>query len=130
MPAVARQLASDLLAEGWTEVTVDPYEWNERAIRGWQKAGFVQISRGHPPDDDHRAPWVLMRFSGYFGHASADDDAHALPRADYRRRTARGHGLRDVPGVRLPVRWIGDRRLIQLVVPVVIPGVITACPLP
>jgi len=62
MPAVARLLTEDLLAQGWTEVTVDPYEWNERAIRGWEKAGFVEVSRGHPPDDDHNAPWVLMRF--------------------------------------------------------------------
>jgi aminoglycoside 6'-N-acetyltransferase len=64
MPAVARQLATDLLGQGWTEVTVDPYEWNERAIRGWEKAGFVEISRGHAPDEDHSAEWVLMRFSG------------------------------------------------------------------
>ena len=64
MPAVARQLASDLLAQGWAEVTVDPYEWNERAIRGWEKAGFVEVSRGHAPDEDHSSEWVLMRFSG------------------------------------------------------------------
>jgi aminoglycoside 6'-N-acetyltransferase len=64
VPAVARQLASDLLAHGWAEVTVDPYEWNERAIRAWERAGFVAVSRGHPPDEDHSADWVLMRFSG------------------------------------------------------------------
>jgi len=64
MPTVARQLAADLLAQGWVEVTVDPYEWNERAIRGWEKAGFVEVSRGHAPDEDHSAEWVLMRFSG------------------------------------------------------------------
>jgi aminoglycoside 6'-N-acetyltransferase len=64
MPAVARQLAADLLAQGWVEVTVDPYEWNERAIRAWEKAGFVEVSRGHAPDEDHSAEWVLMRFSG------------------------------------------------------------------
>ena len=62
MPAVARRLAEDLLAQGWAEVTVDPYEWNERAIRGWEKAGFAEVSRGHAPDEDHSAPWVLMRF--------------------------------------------------------------------
>ncbi len=39
-------------------MTVDPYEWNERAIRGWEKAGFVEVSRGHPPDEDHSAEWV------------------------------------------------------------------------
>jgi aminoglycoside 6'-N-acetyltransferase len=64
MPTVARQLAADLLAQGWVEVTVDPYAWNERAIRGWEKAGFVEVSRGHAPDEDHSAEWVLMRFSG------------------------------------------------------------------
>jgi RimJ/RimL family protein N-acetyltransferase len=64
MPAVARQLAADLSAQGWTEVTVDPYEWNETAVRAWARAGFVEVSRGHPPDEDHSAEWVLMRFSG------------------------------------------------------------------
>jgi len=63
MPAAARQLAERLLAEGFAEVTVDPYAWNERALRGWASAGFVEVSR-HPPDDDHTAEWVLMRFSG------------------------------------------------------------------
>lgn len=62
MPVVARQLASDLLAAGWAEVTVDPYEWNERAIRAWEKAGFIEVSRGHPPDEEHTSSWVLMRF--------------------------------------------------------------------
>jgi RimJ/RimL family protein N-acetyltransferase len=64
MPTVARRLAVDLLEQGWAEVTVDPYEWNERAIRGWEKAGFIEVSRGHAPDEDHSAEWVLMRFSG------------------------------------------------------------------
>lgn len=64
MPVIARRLAADLLERGWVEVTVDPYEWNERAIRGWEKAGFVEVSRGHEPDEDHSAEWVLMRFSG------------------------------------------------------------------
>jgi aminoglycoside 6'-N-acetyltransferase len=64
MPVVARQLASALVDEGWVEVTVDPYAWNESAIWAWVRAGFVEVSRGHPPDDDHSAEWVLMRFSG------------------------------------------------------------------
>ena len=64
MPDAARAVARRLLAEGWTSVTVDPYQWNERAIRGWHRAGFVEVSRGHPPDDDHSAEWVLMRFVG------------------------------------------------------------------
>jgi aminoglycoside 6'-N-acetyltransferase len=62
MPAAARQLAERLLADGWASVTVDPYEWNERAIRGWRNAGFVEVSR-HPADDEHAAPWILMRFT-------------------------------------------------------------------
>ena len=64
MPDAARALARALLDEGWASVTVDPYEWNERAIRGWQKAGFVEVSRGHAPDEDHTAEWVMMRFVG------------------------------------------------------------------
>ncbi len=64
MPAAARALARALLAEGWSEVTVDPYAWNDRAIRGWRNAGFVEVSRGLPPDDEHSAEWVLMRFVG------------------------------------------------------------------
>jgi RimJ/RimL family protein N-acetyltransferase len=63
MPRVARLLAERLLAEGWQYVTVDPYAWNERAIRGWAKAGFVEVSR-HAADDEHTADWLLMRFSG------------------------------------------------------------------
>jgi aminoglycoside 6'-N-acetyltransferase len=63
MPDAARALALALLAAGWADVTVDPYTWNERAIRGWQKAGFIEVSR-HPPDDEHTADWVLMRFVG------------------------------------------------------------------
>lgn len=63
MPSVARLLAERLLAEGWQYVTVDPYAWNERAIRGWAKAGFVEVSR-HAADDEHTADWLLMRFSG------------------------------------------------------------------
>ena len=54
MPTVARLLAERLLDEGWEEVTVDPYVWNESAIRAWQRAGFVEVSR-----DDRM---VLMRF--------------------------------------------------------------------
>lgn len=63
MPAAARELAGRLLAEGWEYVTVDPYAWNERALRGWANAGFVEVSR-HPADDEHTAHWVLMRFDG------------------------------------------------------------------
>ncbi len=54
MPDAGRALAQSLLEAGWAEVTVDPYEWNERAIRGWAKAGFVEFAR--------RDGEVLMRF--------------------------------------------------------------------
>ena len=64
MPRAARALAQSLLDEGWASVTVDPYEWNEQALRGWANAGFVEVSRGHPADEHHTAPWVLMRFRG------------------------------------------------------------------
>jgi len=59
MPDAARTLAAAL---DWPEVTVDPYTWNDRAIRAWEKAGFVEVSR-HPPDDEHSADWILMRFA-------------------------------------------------------------------
>jgi aminoglycoside 6'-N-acetyltransferase len=62
MPDAASALAQSLLAAGWQSVTVDPYAWNERAIRGWTNAGFVEVSR-HEPDDEHADEWVLMRFA-------------------------------------------------------------------
>jgi aminoglycoside 6'-N-acetyltransferase len=61
MPAAARALAGRLLAAGWAEVTVDPYAWNEAAVRAWGRAGFVEVSR-HAADEEHSAEWVLMRF--------------------------------------------------------------------
>jgi aminoglycoside 6'-N-acetyltransferase len=61
MPDAARALAQRLLDDGWEYVTVDPYAWNDRALKGWQNAGFVPVSR-HPPDEEHLAEWVLMRF--------------------------------------------------------------------
>jgi RimJ/RimL family protein N-acetyltransferase len=64
MPRVAYELAHALLAEGWEYVTADPYAWNDRALRAWAKAGFVEISR-HGPDDEHRQPWVLMKFATF-----------------------------------------------------------------
>jgi aminoglycoside 6'-N-acetyltransferase len=62
MPDAASALARSLLAAGWQSVTVDPYAWNEQALRGWANAGFVEVSR-HEPDDEHAHPWVLMRFA-------------------------------------------------------------------
>ena len=64
-PDAARAMARHLLEErAHARVTVDPYEWNEAAIRAWERAGFVEISRGHPPDEDHTSTWVLMEFVG------------------------------------------------------------------
>jgi aminoglycoside 6'-N-acetyltransferase len=55
MPDAARALTQRLLDEGWAYVTVDPYEWNETAIRAWAKAGFVETER--------RDGQVIMRFA-------------------------------------------------------------------
>ena len=54
--AMVRHLLDD---RGWARVTVDPYTWNEQALRAWRKAGFVPVSH-HDPDEEHTAPWVLM----------------------------------------------------------------------
>ena len=54
MPDAARALAQALLDAGWQYVTVDPYAWNERAVRAWAKAGFVEVSRSEK---------VLMEFA-------------------------------------------------------------------
>jgi aminoglycoside 6'-N-acetyltransferase len=62
-PDAARAMAEHLLAAGsHARVTVDPYEWNEPAIRAWARAGFVEVSRGHAPDEDHSATWLLMEY--------------------------------------------------------------------
>jgi len=61
-PDAARALATHLLRDcGWAHVTVDPYAWNDRAIAGWRKAGFREVSR-HDADDVHLQPWLLMVF--------------------------------------------------------------------
>ena len=61
-PDVARTLARHLLAEaGWTRVTADPYLWNERAVRGWRKAGFRPVEE-REPDAEHLHRWLLMEF--------------------------------------------------------------------
>jgi len=57
-------MAEHLIEErGRERVTVDPYAWNEGAVRAWQRAGFVEVSR-HGADDEHTAPWILMEFGG------------------------------------------------------------------
>ena len=52
---------------GWSRVTVDPYAWNEGAVRAWERAGFVEVSR-HEADDGHTSPWILMEFRGGDGN--------------------------------------------------------------
>ena len=63
-PEIGRAAARHLLdVRGWARVTVDPYRWNEGAVRAWERAGFVAVSE-HDADDEHTAPWVLMEFRG------------------------------------------------------------------
>jgi aminoglycoside 6'-N-acetyltransferase len=56
--AVARHLRD---ARGWRRVTVDPYLWNDTAIRAWRRAGFRDVGE-REPDDEHTARWLLMEF--------------------------------------------------------------------
>jgi aminoglycoside 6'-N-acetyltransferase len=60
-PDAARTLASALQAQGWTRVTVDPYVWNEAAVRAWKRAGFEEVER-RPADEEHTGDWLLMEF--------------------------------------------------------------------
>jgi aminoglycoside 6'-N-acetyltransferase len=61
-PDAARAMTEHLLHErGRERVTVDPYAWNEGAVRAWERAGFVEVSR-HEADEEHTAPWILMEF--------------------------------------------------------------------
>jgi aminoglycoside 6'-N-acetyltransferase len=63
-PDAARALARHLRDErGWTRVTVDPYKWNEHAIRAWRRAGFVDVEE-RPADEEHLAPWLLLEWEG------------------------------------------------------------------
>jgi aminoglycoside 6'-N-acetyltransferase len=63
-PDAARALARHLREErAWTRVTVDPYTSNERAIRAWRKAGFVDAEE-RPADDEHASSWLLMVWDG------------------------------------------------------------------
>ena len=61
-PDAARAVARHLREQrGWSEVTVDPYAWNEPALRAWRKAGFVDVEQ-REAHDDYTAPYVLMVF--------------------------------------------------------------------
>lgn len=63
-PDAARAMARHLIDErGRTRVTVDPYAWNEGAVRAWKRAGFVEVSR-HEAGGEYTAPWILMEFRG------------------------------------------------------------------
>lgn len=63
-PDAARTLARHLRDErGWRRVTVDPYLWNEPAVRAWRRAGFRDVDE-HEPDEEHTARWLLMEFEG------------------------------------------------------------------
>jgi aminoglycoside 6'-N-acetyltransferase len=63
-PDAAHAMAIHLRDErGLERVTVDPYAWNEGAVRAWERAGFAEVSR-HEADDGHPAPWILMEFRG------------------------------------------------------------------
>jgi aminoglycoside 6'-N-acetyltransferase len=56
--AVARHLRD---RRGWRRVTVDPYLWNARAVRAWERAGFRALEE-RDPDADHTDRWLLMEF--------------------------------------------------------------------
>ncbi len=63
-PDAARAMAEHLVQErGRKRVTVDPYAWNSGAVRAWERAGFVEVSR-HEPDEEHTTTWILMEFRG------------------------------------------------------------------
>jgi aminoglycoside 6'-N-acetyltransferase len=63
-PDAARAMAEHLRRErGRDRVTVDPYAWNEGAVRAWQRAGFIEVSR-HEAGGEYTAPWILMEFGG------------------------------------------------------------------
>jgi aminoglycoside 6'-N-acetyltransferase len=56
--AVARYLRED---RGWRRVTVDPYTWNEAAVRAWRRAGFRDVGE-READNEHKGRWLLMEF--------------------------------------------------------------------
>jgi aminoglycoside 6'-N-acetyltransferase len=63
-PDAARAMAQHLIRDrGRERVTVDPYAWNEGAVRAWERAGFVEVSR-HDAYGEYTAPWILMEFRG------------------------------------------------------------------
>ena len=60
-PTAARLLIEHLKRDrGWHDITVDPMQHNERAIRAWKKAGFRVERRW---DDHPDGPAFLMRLT-------------------------------------------------------------------
>jgi len=60
-PDAARTLATWLLRSGGARrVRVDTDPDNERAVRGWAKAGFRVEGGVRPPDEHNTHPWLLM----------------------------------------------------------------------
>ena len=63
-PDAGRAMARHLVdGRGRARVTVDPYAWNVGAVRAWERAGFVEVSR-HKAGGEYTAPWILMEFRG------------------------------------------------------------------
>jgi aminoglycoside 6'-N-acetyltransferase len=63
-PDAARAFARHLADERrWSRITVDPYLWNETAVRAWRRAGFRDVEE-REPDAEHTARWLLMEFEG------------------------------------------------------------------
>jgi aminoglycoside 6'-N-acetyltransferase len=63
-PDAARAVAEHLRTEReWSRITVDPYLWNESAVRAWLRAGFRGVEE-RAPDSEHTAAWLLMEFGG------------------------------------------------------------------
>jgi aminoglycoside 6'-N-acetyltransferase len=56
--AVARHLRD---VRGRPRITVDPYLWNDGAVRAWERAGFRAVGE-REPDADHSGRWLLMEF--------------------------------------------------------------------
>jgi aminoglycoside 6'-N-acetyltransferase len=60
-PDAARTLATWLLGSGGMHrVTVDTDPSNERAVKGWAKAGFRPEGEVRDPDEWNTHPWLLM----------------------------------------------------------------------
>jgi aminoglycoside 6'-N-acetyltransferase len=61
-PDAGRAVARHLLGrQDRRRVTVDPYLWNDAAVRAWRRAGFRDVEE-REPDADHAARWLLMEF--------------------------------------------------------------------